>query len=105
MASTAEKSGQGKKGKHTKPATQIRPAAVNRELARLHHLFTRLDELVPRNPVSKVKKLDENNQQERVLNREEEKLYPMAASQPLQDSGVLMLETGMRPEEVCPNSP
>lgn len=56
---------------------------------------------MPRNPVSKVKKLDENNQQERVLNREEEKLYLMAAWQPLQDIAVLMLETGMRPEEVC----
>lgn len=96
-----KKAAQGKKGNRTKLATQIRPATVNRELALLHHLFTRLDELVPRNPVSKVKKLDENNQQERVLNREEEKLYLMAASQPLQDIAVLMLETGMRPEEVC----
>src|SRR5262249_53491323 len=32
---------------------------------------------------------------------EEEKLYLMAASQPLQDIAALMLETGMRPEEVC----
>jgi integrase len=31
----------------------------------------------------------------------EEKSYLLAASQPLQDIAVLMLETGMRPEEVC----
>jgi integrase len=39
--------------------------------------------------------------QMRVLNTDEEKLYLMAASQPLQDIATLMLETGMRPEEIC----
>lgn len=42
----------------------------------------------------------EDNEQTRVLNAEEEKLYLLAASQPLQDIATLMLETGMRPEEV-----
>ena len=32
---------------------------------------------------------------------DEEKLYLLAASQPLQDIATLMLQTGMRPEEVC----
>lgn len=50
---------------------------------------------------SKVKKLAENNQQDRVVSREEELLYLLACSQPLRDVAVLMLETGMRPEEVC----
>ena len=35
-----------------------------------------------------------------VLKREEENLYLMAASQPLRDIATLMLQTGMRPEEV-----
>jgi len=35
-----------------------------------------------------------------VLNAEEEKLYLLAASQPLQDIATIMIETGMRPEEV-----
>ena len=92
----------GKKSKRLAKSTkQIRPATVNRELACLKHLFNRNDEIVPRNPVCKVKMLDENNQQDRVLTREEENLYLLAASQPLQDIARLMVETGMRPEEVC----
>lgn len=92
----------GKKSKRVARATsQIKPATVNRELALLRHLFNRYDELVPRNPVSKVRMLDENNQQDRVLSRDEQARYLMAASQPLQDIAILMLETGMRPEEVC----
>jgi integrase len=49
--------------------------------------------------VKGVKFLDEDNEQMRVLNAEEEKLYLLAASQPLQDIATLMIETGMRPEE------
>lgn len=56
--------------------------------------------MIAKNPVKDVKFLDEDNEQTRVLNAEEEKLYLLAASQPLQDIATLMLETGMRPEEV-----
>lgn len=94
----------GKKAKHRKARTsaaQIKPATVNRELALLHHLFSHFEDLIPRNPCRKVSKLDEDNLQDRVLNREEQALYLMAASQPLQDIATLMVETGMRPEEVC----
>lgn len=56
---------------------------------------------MPLNPVRKVKFLNEDNLQTRVLTADEEKLYLLAASQPLQDIATLMLETGMRPEEVC----
>lgn len=55
---------------------------------------------MPKNPVKGVKFLNEDNEQTRVLNAEEEKLYLLAASQPLQDIATLMLETGMRPDEV-----
>jgi integrase len=93
---------QGKKSKKTRKATKLlRPATINRELACLKHLFEQNEDLIPKNPVKKVKFLDEDNEQTRVLNAEEEKLYLLAASQPLQDIATIMVETGMRPEEVC----
>lgn len=91
-------------GKSTRPARgakSLRPATVNRELACLKHLFSHNDNLVPQNPVCKVKFLDEDNLQLRVLSLDEERLYLMAASQPLRDIATLMLEQGMRPDEVC----
>ena len=69
-------------------------------MACLKHLFKHNEDLIPKNPVKGVKFLHENNEQTRVLNAEEQKLYLLAASQPLQDIATLMLETGMRPEEV-----
>ena len=48
-----------------------------------------------------MKFLAELNEQVRVVTAEEERLYLMAASQPLQDIAILMAETGARPEEVC----
>jgi integrase len=69
-------------------------------LACLKHLFKGNEDLIAKNPVTGVKFLDEDNEQTRVLHTEEEKLYLLAAAQPLQDIAKLMLETGMRPEEV-----
>jgi integrase len=92
---------QGKKSKKArKSATQLRPATINRELACLKHLFKRNEWIVATNPVKGVKFLDEDNEQIRVFSADEEKLYLLAASQPLQDIATLMVETGMRPEEV-----
>jgi len=80
----------------------LRPATVNRELALLKHLFSHNDDVVPQNPVRKKGMLlDEDNEQKRVLTPDEERLYLMACSQPLQDIAILMLQCGMRPEEVC----
>jgi integrase len=45
--------------------------------------------------------LNEDNEQMRVLTPDEEKAYLLVASQPLRDIATLMIETGMRPEEVC----
>jgi integrase len=96
-----KKAAQGKKSSKPKKSTkQLRPATINRELACLKHLFKHNEDLIPKNPVKGVKFLDEDNEQTRVLNTEEQKLYLFAASQPLQDIAMLMLETGMRPEEV-----
>jgi integrase len=52
------------------------------------------------NPFTKVKFLAENNERTRVLDYREEQLYLSVASQPLRDVALLILDTGMRPEEV-----
>ena len=57
-------------------------------------------DIIARNPVSKVKLQQENNEQIRVLSLEEEQTYLNVCSQPLKDIAVLMIETGMRPDEV-----
>jgi integrase len=80
------------------------PATVNRELACLKFLFNyfiKSDVLMRVNPVSRVRYLAENNEQMRVVTQEEERLYLLAASQPLHDVAILMIETGARPEEIC----
>jgi integrase len=90
--------------KAAKPATTLKPATVNRELACLKILlnyYIKSDILTKSNPVSRVKFFAENNEQMRVLSQDEERLYLMAASQPLQDVATLMVETGARPEEIC----
>lgn len=92
-----------KKAAGSKREATVKPATVNRELACLKALFNRFikDDVVFKNPVSRVKFLAENNEQMRVVTPDEENLYLLAASQPLHDIAALMLETGMRPEEVC----
>jgi integrase len=83
--------------------TLLKPATINRELALLKIIFNfyiRRDILV-KNPVSRVKFFPENNKQTRVVSRDEERKYLMAASQPLQDFATIMINTGMRPEEVA----
>jgi integrase len=92
-----------KVNKHATTTKQIKPATVNRELACLRAMlnhFIKLDVLI-KNPVSRVKFLREDNELMRVVSEDEERRYLMAASQPLRDVATLMLETGMRPEEVC----
>jgi integrase len=91
--------------KHKRATTNktIKPATVNRDLACLRAMinyFIRKDVLV-KNPVSRVKFFKEENEQMRVVSADEERLYLMACSQPLQDVATIMVETGMRPEEVC----
>jgi integrase len=98
----------GVKPKNPKPITKaktikkpIAPATVNKELAVLKKMFNRLkDELQISNPVSKVKFLKEENIQEYSLSYENEKIYLMACSQPLRDFAIVMIETGLRPDEV-----
>lgn len=91
-----------KKASDWKPTT-LKPATINRELALLKIVFNfyiRRD-VVIKNPVSRVKFFAEDNCQMRVVSTEEERLYLMAASQPLEDFAKVMVDTGMRPEEVA----
>jgi integrase len=81
---------------------KLRPATVNRELACMRAMFNYAIKGHPdlRNPVARVKFLAENNQQERVLTFTEQRAYLKCATPVLADVAGLMLETGMRPEEV-----
>lgn len=105
-----------KKLKKNPKLTTKKPVSVvtvNRELACAKKLFNeaikaaksaaRKNKQTPaiyENPVSEVKFFAEQNEHFVVLTSDEEKLYLFAASQPLQDVATLMLETGMRPEEI-----
>jgi integrase len=89
-------------GARVKTRKRLRPAKVNRELACLKALFNFAikADVAARNPVSRVKFLAENNQQTRVLSHTEERDYFAKATPLLRDVARLILETGMRPEEV-----
>lgn len=82
----------------------ISPATVNRELACLRAMFnhTIKSGVLLTNPISKTaaKTLHENNEQTRVLSYDEQAKYLAKATPMLRDVATLMLETGMRPEEV-----
>lgn len=80
---------------------QIKPATVNRELAALRAIFNLAikHKLVSENPVKGVRFLPEDNEQMRVLSYDEEAKYLAAATPRLREIAVLILNTGLRPEE------
>jgi integrase len=90
------------KGRRKKTNDRVRPATVNRELACLKALFTYVikSNVQMRNPLSQVALLPEHKEQTRFLSFDEQEMYLAAASSQLRDIATLMLETGMRPEEV-----
>jgi integrase len=94
--------GKGKKRVQTKQ--RIRPATVNRELACLRAMFNHAikGNVALINPISKTaaKVLREDNEQTRVLTYGEQEKYLAKATEVLWDVAIMMLETGMRPEEV-----
>jgi integrase len=81
----------------------ISSSSINKELAVLKKIFNNLiiGKVISVNPVKPVKFLKESNEAGRVLNYEEEKLYLLAASQPYQDFAAILIETGLRPDELC----
>ena len=89
--------------KSTRTKRKLSPATCNRELAtirKLFNFFIQKKQLQTANPVSGVKFPAESHSFKNVLSVKDEQLYLMAASQPLQSVALIMLETGMRPEEV-----
>jgi integrase len=93
-----------KLNKNKKAASKavIKPATVNRELACLKIVFNHFikQDVIAKNPVSRVKFLQENNENFVVLSASDEKVYLLACSQPLQDVAALMLDCGCRPDEI-----
>lgn len=87
--------------KRTKKA--VTPATVNRELACLKAMFFHIRKAYKHieNPVSEIGFLAETNVQDRILTYQEQRAYLAVASKTLKDIATLMIETGMRPEEVC----
>jgi integrase len=90
----------GQKSKKTKDF--IKRETVNHELTLLKAVFNRLVDakILRENPARKVKQLKANDRTFHVISNDEQKLYLLAAPQPLQDVAALMLETGMRCNEV-----
>lgn len=89
--------------KNARDGRLVSPAAVNRDLAVLRILFNfavRLRKAVS-NPVKEIKFLKERQRHMRVLTPEEEDAYLQASSPLLRDVAVVILETGVRPGEVC----
>jgi len=90
--------------KQTRMERGLSPCTVNRELACLRRILlfaVRLDVLATTPFVAHKVKFLRENRRERILSFEEERKYLAAASQPLHDVAVLMLEVGLRPGEVC----
>lgn len=83
-------------------ASDISSAGTNRDLAALRVMLNLAirQGYIERNPVSGVKFLPEGPGSMRVVSHEEQRKYLAAANPLLQDVTMLILETGMRPEEV-----
>jgi integrase len=81
---------------------QRAPATVNADLRCMKAMFNHFVRLktLAQSPAAGVKLLPEGNEKTRVLSLEEERLYLAACPQPLHDVAILMISTGMRPEEI-----
>ncbi|HEX2710676.1 MAG TPA: site-specific integrase [Candidatus Acidoferrales bacterium] len=80
----------------------VSAATVNRAFTTLKLIFNhaRRCGLAVENPTDGIALLEENGGRMRVVSFEEELSYFQAAGQPLQDIARVILDTGMRPEEV-----
>jgi len=89
--------------KNARDGRLVSPASINRDLAVLRILFSLAVRLrrATLNPVNGIKFFPEPVRFSRVLSREEEARYLNAASPLLRDVATVMLETGLRPSEVC----
>lgn len=90
----------GQHSRHT--GRPVGPATVNRETDALRSVFDLVvrRRMMAANPVSGVGKLREPDPPQRVLSFAEERKYLAVARGPVADVAVLMLHTGMRPDEI-----
>jgi integrase len=91
--------------KNAKDGSIISPATVNRALTTLKKLFNHAEKIGYgiTNPVRNVEYLDEGPGMMRVVSFEEEIKYLAHASRTLKDIAQIILDTGLRPEEVFRN--
>jgi integrase len=88
--------------KNAKDGSIVSPATVNRALTTLKKLFNHADKsgYGIANPTRNIEFLNEGLGRMRVISFEEEILYLAKASQPLKAIAQIILDTGLRPEEV-----
>jgi integrase len=88
--------------RNAKDGSIVAPATVNRALTTLKKLFNHAEKCGYgiANPTRNVEFLDEGPGRMRVVSFEEELKYLARASQPLKDIAQIILDTGLRPEEV-----
>jgi integrase len=92
----------GEERRNAKDGSIISPATVNRALTTLKKLFHHAEKCGYglANPTKGVEFLNEGPGRMRVVSFEEEINYFSKASQPLKDIAQVILDTGLRPEEV-----
>ncbi len=83
-------------------SSEVSSATVNRDLAALRLILNLAigQEYIAKNTVKGVQFLDEGAGRKRVVSHEEQQRYFAAANPLLRDVATLIVETGMRPEEV-----
>jgi integrase len=88
--------------KNAKDGSTVSPATVNRALTTLKLLYHHAEKCgyAVSNPTKGVAFLKEGGGRTRVVSFEEEVAYMAEASQPLKDIAQIILDTGLRPEEV-----
>jgi len=78
----------------------IQVATINRELEVLRRMLRMAQEWKVITAVPKISRLPGEQQRDRIIDHQEEQVYLAAAKQPLRDVATIILDTGMRPEEV-----
>ena len=92
----------GEKRRNAKDGSTVAGATINRALTTLKLLYNHAERcgFDISNPTNGVKFFNEGSGRMRVVTFAEELLYLMKASQPLADIARIILDTGLRPEEV-----
>lgn len=90
--------------KQSRLEQELSSSTVNRDLACLRRILffaVRTDRLASTPFVARKVRFLKENGRERILSFEEERKYLSAARQPLRDAATLIVELGLRPNEIC----